>query len=31
LQDQVLPSFDREMTTPIAEHMAWKGGRLAAA
>src|SRR5262249_4935790 len=25
LQDQVLPPFDREMTTPIAEHLAAKG------
>jgi NADPH-dependent 2,4-dienoyl-CoA reductase/sulfur reductase-like enzyme/rhodanese-related sulfurtransferase len=25
LQDQVLPPFDKEMTTPIAEHLATKG------
>jgi rhodanese-related sulfurtransferase len=25
LQDQVLPPFDKEMTTPIAEHLAAKG------
>ena len=25
LQDQVLPPFDKEMTTPIAEHLAVKG------
>jgi NADPH-dependent 2,4-dienoyl-CoA reductase/sulfur reductase-like enzyme/rhodanese-related sulfurtransferase len=25
LQDQVLPPFDKEMTTPIAEHLASKG------
>ncbi len=25
LQDQVLPPFDREMTTPIAEHLAARG------
>lgn len=25
LQDQVLPPFDKEMTTPIAEHLAEKG------
>ena len=25
LQDQVLPPFDKEMTTPLAEHLAAKG------
>ena len=25
LQDQVLPPFDKEMTTPIGEHLAEKG------
>ena len=25
LQDQVLPPFDQEMTTPLAEHLAAKG------
>src|SRR5262249_36185532 len=25
VQDQVLPPFDKEMTTPIAEHLAGKG------
>jgi NADPH-dependent 2,4-dienoyl-CoA reductase/sulfur reductase-like enzyme/rhodanese-related sulfurtransferase len=25
LQDQVLPPFDKEMTTPVAEHLATKG------
>lgn len=28
LQDQVLPPFDREMTTPMAEHLMSKGVRL---
>jgi NADPH-dependent 2,4-dienoyl-CoA reductase/sulfur reductase-like enzyme/rhodanese-related sulfurtransferase len=28
LQDQVLPPFDKEMTTPIAEHLAAMGVRL---
>lgn len=28
LQDQVLPPFDKEMTTPIAEHLAGKGVKL---
>jgi NADPH-dependent 2,4-dienoyl-CoA reductase/sulfur reductase-like enzyme/rhodanese-related sulfurtransferase len=28
LQDQVLPPLDKEMTTPIAEHLAKKGVRL---
>jgi NADPH-dependent 2,4-dienoyl-CoA reductase/sulfur reductase-like enzyme/rhodanese-related sulfurtransferase len=28
LQDQVLPPFDKEMTTPIAEHLAAKGVKL---
>ncbi|HEX4413143.1 MAG TPA: FAD-dependent oxidoreductase [Lacipirellulaceae bacterium] len=28
LQDQILPPFDKEMTTPIAEHLASKGAAL---
>ena len=29
LQDQVLPPFDKEMTTPIVENLATQGGHVA--